>query len=344
MMTNNEKLKYLFKSVITGGLYYSGLLRCFLRKEFRDKGFILMYHRIVHSPGEDAVPLQPGMYVTDETFERHLAFLKKKYSIIPFHEMVHRINQGRTTGECCSITFDDGWRDTYDTAFPLLKRYQVSATVFLAAGYIGTHKWFWPEELTWCLEMLLKQDAGYAETNDFIKHFLPAMDRNGKMNHTDLIDGAVERVKKYRPDEREALLEAIRKALPDRSKNRLLMNWDEVEEMHKSGLVSFGAHTVNHIYLDQVGQDTARLEISSSKKVIEDHLGVPVTLFAYPNGNYTPQTIGMLEHSGFLGAVTTKWGYVDKNTPLMEMPRIAMHDDVSKTIPLFFSRLLFSFF
>jgi len=344
MMTNNEKLKYLFKSVITGGLYYSGLLRCFLRKEFRDKGFILMYHRIVHSPGEDAVPLQPGMYVTDETFERHLAFLKKKYSIIPFHEMVHRINQGRTTGECCSITFDDGWRDTYDTAFPLLKRHQVPASVFLASGYIGTDKWFWPEELAWCLEKLLKQDAWNAETDGFIKSLMPEMNSGNKKNHTDLIDIAIEKVKKYRPERREALLAAIREALPSGSRVRLMMSWSEAAEMQKSGLVSFGAHTVNHIYLDQVGQDTARLEISSSKKVIEDHLGVPVTLFAYPNGNYTPQTIGMLEQSGFLGAVTTKRGYVDKNTSLMEMPRIAMHDDVSKTIPLFFSRLLFSFF
>ena len=114
--------------------------------------------------------------------------------------------------------------------------------------------------------------------------------------------------------------------------------------MQKNGLVSLGAHTVDHIYLDQVEPETARLEISSSKQIIEDRLGVPVTLFAYPNGNYNPLIIGMLEQSGFLGAVTTKRGYVDKNTPLMEMPRISMHDDVSKTIPLFFSRLLFRFF
>jgi len=325
-------------------MYYSGLLNRSSYYSIAKKNLILMYHMVVKSPVNFGISLQPGMYVTEKTFEEHMVFLKKTFSIIPLSEILGRISKGQSIRGCCSITFDDGWRDTYDIAFPLLKRYQVPAMVFLAAGYIGTHKWFWPEEVTWCLEMLLKQDAGNAETNDLIKHFLPAMDRNRKMNHTDLIDGAVERVKKYRPDEREALLEAMRKALPDRSKNRLLMNWDEVAEMHKSGLVSFGAHTVNHIYLDQVEPEIARLEISSSKQVIEDRLGVPVTSFAYPNGNYTPLIIGMLEQSGFLGAVTTKRGYVDKNTPLMEMPRISMHDDVSKTIPLFFSRLLFRFF
>jgi len=337
-------LKYLIKSITAGGLYYSGLLPCFFRDRFQNKSFILMYHRIIPLSERFTGIIQPGMYVTDETFERHLVFLKKKFSIIPLHEMVHRINRGQTTGWCCSITFDDGWRGTYDMAFPLLERHQVPASVFLASGYIGTDKWFWPEELAWCLENLLKQDAWDAETDGLIKSLMPEMNSRNKNNRTDLIDDAIERVKKYRPEMREALLSTLREALPSGSRERLMMSWDEAAEMQKSGLVSFGAHTVNHIYLDQVEPETARLEISSSKQAIEDRLGVPVTLFAYPNGNYTPQMIGMLERNGFLGAVTTRRGYVDGNTPLMEMSRIAMHDDVSKTIPLFFSRLLLSLF
>ena len=337
-------IKSQIKTEASNILFYTGLLHSLSCLSFRRKGFIIMYHRIIPLSERFSGIIQPGMYVTDETFERHLVFLKKKFSIIPLHEMVHRINRGQTTGGCCSITFDDGWRDTYDMAFPLLKRHQVPASVFLASGYIGTDKWFWPEELAWCLEKLLKQDGWDAKTDGIIKSLMPEMNSSNRNNHTNLIDSAIMKVKKYRPERREALLAAMREALPGRSRERLMMSWSEAAEMQKNGLVSFGAHTVNHIYLDQVEQDTARLEISSSKKVIEDHLGVPVTLFAYPNGNYTPQTIGMLEQSGFLGAVTTKRGYVDKNTSLMEMPRIAMHDDVSKTIPLFFSRLLFSFF
>ncbi len=337
-------LKYFIKFITAGGLYYSGLLPCFLRERFQNKSFILMYHRIIPLAEKFPGIIQPGMYVTDETFERHLVFLKNKFSIIPLHEMVHRIKRGQTTGGCCSITFDDGWRDTYDMAFPLLKRHQVPASVFLASGYIGTDKWFWPEELAWCLEKLLKQDGWDAKTDGIIKSLMPEMNSSNRNNHTNLIDSAIMKVKKYRPERREALLAAMREALPGRSRERLMMSWSEAAEMQKSGLVSFGAHTVDHIYLDQVEPETARLEISSSKQVIEDRLGVPVTLFAYPNGNYTPQMIGMLEQNGFLGAVTTRRGYVDGNTPLMEMSRIAMHDDVSKTIPLFFSRLLLSLF
>lgn len=336
--------KIFIKNIIAGLLYHSCLLDMLSTKRLSGRGFILMYHRVVRSREQDRNMIQPGMFVTQETFGKHLAFLKKEFSIITLDEMVLRIARGQSVSRCCAITFDDGWKDTYDVAFPILKKYQVPVSVFLASGYIGTEKWFWPEDLAWCLENLLKRDAWDAETDGLINSLMPVVNSSNKKNRTDLIDDAIVRVKKYRPEKRNALLAAMREALPGRSRERLMMSWDEAAEMHKSGLVSFGAHTVNHIYLDQMGQDTARLEISSSKKVIEDHLGVPVTLFAYPNGNYTPQMIGMLEQSGFLGAVTTKRGYVDKNTPLMEMPRIAMHDDVSKTIPLFFSRLLFSFF
>lgn len=337
------RLKYLIKSIVSECLHYSGLLQCF-RCYILKKNYVLMYHRIIHSPNEEAPPLQPGMYVTEKTFEMHLQFLKKTLSIIPLHEMVSRISRGQTIGRCCCISFDDGWRDTYDMAFPLLKRYQVPASVFLATGYIGTDKWFWPEELAWCLGVLLKEDIRNAEAKGLIKHFFPGMNENRLKNQYDFIDEAVEQVKRYLPDQREALLGSLRKALPGRSKDRRLMNWDEVAEMHKSGLVSFGAHTMNHVYLDQVEQETALLEISSSKQIIEDHLGTPVTLFAYPNGNYTLPVARMLEQNDFFGAVTTKRGYVDKNTPLMEIPRIGVHEDVSNTTSLLFSRLLFRAF
>jgi len=336
--------KIFIKNFIANLFYYSRLLNMLSIKRLSGRGFVLMYHRVVPSKEKYKDLLQPGMFVTEETLEKHFAFLKKKFSIVTLEEMVCRLARGQALCRCCAITFDDGWKDTYDVAFPILKKYQVPASIFLATGYIGTDKWFWPEELNRCLWMLFDMKSSQSETGNILKQLnIDLHETNGK-NRSDLIDDVIEQFKSYHTDNREDIMKTLRSAFLDSKKERLLMSWDEAAEMQKSGLVSFGAHTVNHIYLDQVEQDTARLEISSSKKVIEDHLGVPVTLFAYPNGNYTPRTIGMLEHSGFLGAITTKRGYVDKNTSLMEMPRIAMHDDVSKTIPLFFSRLLFSFF
>src|SRR4030042_3672630 len=50
-------------------------------------------------------------------------------------------------GRKCAITFDDGWLDNYRTAFPILKKYEVPATVFLPAAVVGTDHWFWFDHL-----------------------------------------------------------------------------------------------------------------------------------------------------------------------------------------------------
>ncbi|MDX9763246.1 MAG: polysaccharide deacetylase family protein [Desulfomonilia bacterium] len=336
--------RLFIKNIIAGLLYYSCLLNMLSIKKLSGRGFVLMYHRIVRSREQYKNLIQPGMFVAEETFEKHIAFLKKKFSIITLDEMVRRIDRGQSVNRCCSITFDDGWKDTYEAAFPILKKYQVPASIFLATGYIGTDKWFWPEELNRCLRMLFDMRSNHLETGNILKQLNIDLHENKGKNRTELINDVIERVKGYHPDQRELLMKRLRGIFPDSSRERLLMNWDEVSQMHESGLASFGAHTVNHVYLDQMEAEAIRYEICLSKQMIENHLGVPATLFAYPNGNYTASNIAMLEQNNILGAVTTRRGYVDKNTPLLEMPRIAMHDDVSRTIPLFFSRLLFSFF
>ncbi|MGI6388548.1 MAG: polysaccharide deacetylase family protein [Desulfomonilia bacterium] len=122
--------RLFIKNIIAGLLYYSCLLDMLSIKRLSGRGFILMYHRIVRSREQYRNLIQPGMFVTEETFEKHLAFLKKKFSIITLDEMVRRIDRGQSVNRCCSITFDDGWKDTYDVAFPILKKYQVPASVF----------------------------------------------------------------------------------------------------------------------------------------------------------------------------------------------------------------------
>lgn len=336
--------KIFIKNIIAGLLYHSCLLDMLSTKRLSGRGFILMYHRVVRSREQDRNMIQPGMFVTQETFGKHLAFLKKEFSIITLDEMVRRIARGQSVSRCCSITFDDGWKDTYEVAFPILKKYQVPASIFLATGYIGTDKWFWPEEFAWCLWMLLKMESKHPETDNILNQLNVDLYKIKGSNRYELINDVIEKVKGYHPDQRELLMKTLRGVFPDSSRERLMMSWDEVTQMHESGLASFGAHTVNHVYIDQLKSEEVRNEISLSKHMIEYHLGIPVTLFAFPNGNYSTPAIAVLEQNNFLGAVTTRRGYVDKNTSLMELPRIGMHDDVTNTIPMFFSRLLLNAF
>jgi peptidoglycan/xylan/chitin deacetylase (PgdA/CDA1 family) len=119
----------------------------------------------------------------------------------------------------------------------------------------------------------------------------------------------------------------------------MLMNWEEVRKMTHSGLVSFGSHTVSHALLDQMPLEKVRQELDECAARIQSETGMSSKLFAYPNGNYTSQVLSILSASGIIAAVTTSRGLVNSGSPLFELPRIAIHEDVAHTQALFQWRL-----
>lgn len=302
----------------------------------RNKAIVLMYHRMLRSPREEPVFVQPGMYVSTDTFRRQAAFLKEKFHVLPLAELVERIETGKSVGGCCAITFDDGWRDNFTHAFPVLQEFQLPATVFLATGFIGTNRLFWPEELAFYLQQ--SEVRSKPRQSQVVDRFLSkvADDKNAE----DFIENAILTLKSWSPGEREEVLEHLRLACPAVPRVRPLMNWEETKEMQSSALISFGAHTSNHVILDQVSQEQAEEEIACSQQEIENRLGVRAEFFAYPNGNFTSSLQAILKKHGFRGAVTTRKGWVGAGEPLFEIPRIGMHEDVSRTIPLFLARIL----
>jgi len=295
-----------------------------------------MYHRILKSESEEPVFVQPGMYVSVDAFRRQVAFLKEHFHVLPLTDMMRRVETGESLGGYCSLTFDDGWQDNFSQAFPILKEYNVPATVFLSSGFIGTTRLFWPEEVGYFLLHPGKNiPIGQSPVLDRFMEEVSET-RTGRAN----LDRAIEILKGSFPDDREEILGYLRASSPACSPGRLLMSWEEAREMLASGLVRFGAHTVNHVILDQVPLPQAEEEIVRSRQQLEDLLGERIDLFAYPNGNYNGDLQAILKRHGFKWAVTTRKGWVGNGTSLLEIPRIGMHEDVSQTIPLFLARIL----
>jgi len=116
--------------------YYSGLEGQRHRVAMKNRGVVLMYHRVL--PDASHTDVDPGMYVTASAFEHHLRVLKSRYELVTIDALGEWMAGERAfTRPPCAITFDDGWRDNYEVAFPLLQRYDVTATVFLVTGWIG---------------------------------------------------------------------------------------------------------------------------------------------------------------------------------------------------------------
>ena len=130
-------LRQFARRALSAAAYHSGGEALYRRAALRNHAVVLMYHRVL-STDAAALGVDPGMFVTARSFERHLRHLRDRYELVTI-DQIGEWMAGRTSFDRvpCAITFDDGWRDNYEVAFPLLKQYGVPATVFLVTGWIG---------------------------------------------------------------------------------------------------------------------------------------------------------------------------------------------------------------
>ena len=107
---------------------------------------------------------------------------------------------------------------------------------------------------------------------------------------------------------------------------------DQIKNMQDSGLIEFGAHTMNHVNLTKIDDETAIKEISESKKAVENLTGVPCVSFAYPYGRYEHRHVKMVEREGFSTAVTTKKQIVAfKDSNPLALPRLSVGGQIDST-------------
>ncbi len=327
------------KKIIATLCYRGGVLPLIFRIRYYNQAVVYMYHRVIESTSAYGMALQPSMYVEPATFENHLLFLKRNFKIIKLSNLIGRLEKRRNVGRYCSLTFDDGWIDNYDVVYPLLLKHNIPVTIFLATSFIGAQKQFWQDQVSTNLLKILNSNR---------ESLLPLAIRNfivcvgGKKNNcNELIDKIIVFLKTFELRQRNKLVDDICSTSSKSVKliKRSMMNWDEVREMAESGLVEFGAHTVNHEFLDQLDDAKITKEIQQSREHIETEIGEPCTLFSYPNGNVNNNIIDIIRTLGFNGAVTTKRGGVVSDIDLMAIPRIGIHQDVSNTTAMFYWRM-----
>ena len=307
----------------------------------KSKSFVIMYHRVFRKDATNGFHVQPGMFVSDVTIDKHLQFFKKRFHVISLQELTKNIGLNSSLKNYCALTFDDGWQDNYANLFPLIKKYKLPITIFLSTDFIGTEKIFWPEEFSHFFHQISRKTVSSHNNKHLTKLMSELPERT---NEAARLEHAITFLKQWSSRDRQELLDYLRIIFPRPSCKRLLLTWDEAHEMQESGLVTFGAHTAHHVLLDQVSLEEAEAEIARSKKAIVDNLGVTPKLFAYPNGNLNQEIKNLVKKHGFTAAVTTRKGWVKDGADLFELPRIGMHEDVSKTLPRLYSRVFFKFF
>ncbi len=304
---------------------------------------VLMYHRILPQDDPRALREEPGMMVTPDTFRMHLEQVKKYFNIVNLADWVATKEAGKQLPDkACVISFDDGWLDNYQFAFPILKDLQVPATIFLVADMIGTQQSFWPERLANIMTTIATnhpQHWSHAELAWLQPDGCYQFNENPPSSEE--ISALIASLKTYSDHEMHKRLTHIEEVLLLETNDNpaSLLNWQQVDEMLASNLITIGSHTCNHIRLnDSIPTDQMRDEIINSKLLIEKHIGKPVNTFCYPNGDHCPESIALVEQN-YAAAVTTKSGRNTQNSNMHLLQRIGIHQDATADKTAFLARI-----
>jgi peptidoglycan/xylan/chitin deacetylase (PgdA/CDA1 family) len=303
---------------------------------------VLMYHRVLPQDSPARKTEEPGMYVLPETFDLHITELKRRFELVHLDEWLRRAREGLPLPKlACAITFDDGWRDNYEFALPVLAKHNAPATIFLVSSYIGTPQQFWPNRLMGLLEKAFVQPGSVdfpEPLSGIIEPLLMRARRRGVLRADD-IDQAIQGAKRLDEEQVRSLVEAAAKSCGDRPEAAAILSRPEVTEMAATGLVRFGSHTMTHLRLGgRIPPQELEREIADSRLQLLDMLGQGIDLFCYPNGEISPEALDWVRRH-YLGAVTTRGGWHAAGRDPYLIRRIGVHEDVSNTREAFLARV-----
>jgi peptidoglycan/xylan/chitin deacetylase (PgdA/CDA1 family) len=301
------------KSAAAGVLHRSGLRKAMAAwRRYQSGGrriLIVSYHRVVDDFTGELQRSIPGLLISQETFRRHLeALASAGYELVRLGEALD-VMAGRGTArkDLCVVSFDDGYRDVYRYAYPVLKEMGVPATIYLPAEFIGTERRFNHDRLFHLVRLALARryqprfDVLPAPTAELLDTVL-----SGRQRPSAALDDFIGQHPTATLVETIEALEARLgpgpELLPEQGD---LMDWDEVRRMVKDGF-DFGAHTLGHVVLTHEPLEVVEREVRESKAIIEREAGITVRDFAYCNGWYSDDVIQVLMRNGFRSAVTTE--------------------------------------
>jgi len=283
----------------------------------RGRLLILTYHRVCP---------QPDTLITGNAhaggFRRQMQLLARAFNVLPLVEAVERMHAGTLPSRAVCITFDDGYADNYNVAAPILLRLGLAATFFVATGFLDGGCMF--NDVV--IEALRCAGGAELDLDDLGLGRHPLGDPTQRAG---AIDRILARLKYFETERRRrAALEVARRA-GSRVPADLMMTSEQVRSLHAAGM-EIGAHTVTHPILAEIPLGRARHEMAASRARLEQIVGAPVRLFAYPNGSprrdYHAEHAALARELGFTAAVSTAWGAARAGDDLYQIPRFTPWD------------------
>lgn len=275
---------------------------------------VLMYHRVNLLPN-----YAYQLSASPDVFEAHLKYLKTHYHVIGTADDWTTVQE-----QSVALTFDDGYADFYQFVFPLLKKYDIPATVFVSTENIDTGKeFFWDT-----LERLIFQSKVECFRLRQKEHSL-----RGAEERKEICFQIRNMMLNMRANERETFLEELSEKVRTDTQPREAyrsMSREELKRLADSPLVTIGGHTVTHCSLSAQDADLQKWEIEESKRFLENVIQQELRVFSYPFGHFNSTAIVATKESGYQKAFTVEHGLATARTDSYLIPRNSIggvHDD-----------------
>lgn len=236
----------------------------------------IMYHRFSDVPQDGKVPAA--------AFDRQMEELKSSFNVMHMAQAREELRRHNALpNNTVVLTIDDGYRDFYQIAYPILKKHSLPATVYITTGFIDRKTWLWPDIISYIIAHSPNETIGLDSRHSSIQ--LPVNTEEAKTKAWDklvalcLSVGDLERRELI-----NQLMEDSNVNMPDEPVAEYEpMTWDEIRDLSGNG-IDIGAHTVSHPVLSKVNPADLEKEILGAKTRIEKEIGKDVNSFCYPNG------------------------------------------------------------
>ncbi len=350
-------LRKIVKFTLAAVIYYSGFLALYsiIKRIITPQGslIILMYHRVLDDSSRDKEYGQSGISISQNSFKQQMSFLTKHYKPISLESLIYLLRNDRLPPKkSVVITFDDGWLDNYQNAYPVLKKHRIPATIFLSTDFIDTDKLFWFLQINILLTEgnispitlinIVKRVNEMNERNKSVKNLIwQELNRTGTN-----VDKFMEIVKKLDSKTIQKLIDEMIKesdiSFNHWAERRWVLSWNEANEMAQNG-IDFGSHSCSHRILTLLNSSEVMEELTRSKNIIEEKIGKKIESFSYPNGDYNVEIKEMVREAGYLCATATAGcERSSKDLDLFALKRIGIHEGATLGPTGRFSKAIFA--
>jgi peptidoglycan/xylan/chitin deacetylase (PgdA/CDA1 family) len=301
---------------------------------YRRRVAVLMYHGFTDKDRHEGIENDEGKHLHVERFREQMEYLRRYHNPISLVQLIdYYCNHGAIPDNAVIITMDDGYKSNYELAYPVLRKFGVPATIFLTVDFVDRKHFLWFDRVEYAINMTKIEAAELQIGSDTEQIFLDMQDSDAKMRSSQQVK---QKIKSMPQELKEMVVDSLEHRLGCslRDSNSfpdiyLPMEWQDVLEIVRSDIISFGSHTVTHVIMTKCSVEAAKREASFSKQYIEDKTGLECKFFCYPNGkagDFDHRTRKLLKEIGYSCALTSVQGFNDEFSDVFELKRIGVGD------------------